>query len=814
MKDGIGDAGALVRDLELMPNGDATAVGERGSALSGGQRARICLARALYYQEAKLFLLDDVLSAVDNSVGNQLFHRGIRGMLKDKAVVLVTHQLQFLRWADQVVLLEEGKMSYCGSYDGLLVQALPFVEMLSKYDSLKAMEGNCQGQQEQADKQLEQLMIENVEQQKQASMPKGTDCPAETPSFQDKQASEGEEEERHQGSVGLSVYVRFFRQGGSLWILGAIFLCALAAQASLLAFMEVSQEWSEHLSSHKWLGWSCGLAGAEIILFALVFHGFYRLAQRCAKKLFKRVLLRVMHAPLAFFQVNPAGRILNRFSKDQSVVDESLYGNMSDCIFSLVRNLCCFGMVLRCNWLSVFLLPPLVLLLWYFRRRYFRVSRELKRLESVSRSPVYSLLSVTLEGLPTIRCFGCQQAFAGKFARLQDTNTAAMFAFLGASRWFIFAVEFSCSLFYIAYMFFVCALVAIANRSSGTGSLLAGIQAAALANAIYCCQEISESIPWTARQLAEVENNMTSVERLTAYLDIASEAASHTGADADLPVGWPASGNISFRQMTLAYAGRAKPALRDISCNFEPGEKIALVGRTGAGKSSFLSALFRIVEVQAGGCISIDGVDIGALGLTTLRHRISIIPQEPFLFRGDIRFNLDPFANHTDTELWTALAAVELAGKVSRMPGQLSAAVLENGSNFSAGQKQLVCLARAILRRNKVIVMDEATANIDLCTSQKIQTAIKTIFSQHNVCTIAHRLHTVIDYDRIVVLEAGQIAEMGSPHDLLCNPAGKFTEMVRKLGATGEAYLKRMALDRHLEKQQHLRDLSHSHLAL
>ena len=821
------EAAALTRDIAQMQNGDHTIVGERGSALSGGQRARISLARALYYRDANIFLLDDVLSAVDTVVGNLLV-KGIKRMLKEKVCILVTHQLQFVKFSTKVVLFEEGAIAFGGTYKELIrADHLAFVETLKAYDSLDDTHPVLS-----AIEELREGNQSDSSSNSSSSIPLPNNMPIDDilddtawlehiGSVVDDQQLElpvtiVDDEEICTEKTGFSVYRNFFQSSGLLWAALLLMLISLGAQIMLLVFqnciVDSVESITDFTTSHWILRYSGILFGIEIALFTIAIYALYLVSLKSAKALFNSMLRSVVRSPMHFFQRNPLGRILNRFSKDQTALDEFIYLQLSDAILLSFRTFLCFAVMLFLGFsveiLVIFAMIPIVIgIVWWRQRTFFKVSRDLKRIEATTRSPIYSHLSMTLEGLPIIRCFQVQSVFINDFFGLMNTNSQCLFSFGAISRWFSFNVDFSCCFFFIAYMMISVLALWIRKQlgKTSTNSITSVYQC------VMYCQEIAELVQWTVRLVADVENSMTNVSRILQYTKLVPEAPAYLPSDKLLPQDWPDKGEISFNHMSIQYLGQEKPALHDICCKFKSGEKIALVGRTGAGKSSFLSALFRIVEATPRpGAIIIDDVDISTLGLATLRQRFSIIPQDPFLFKGDVRFNLDPFSEHSDSELWTALDSVKLLGKVEKMPGGLSATVLENGQNFSIGQKQLLCLARAILKKKRLIVMDEATANIDLATSQQIQQTIQRIFASNNVCTIAHRLHTVIDYDRIMVLDSGKIVEFDTPHALLTtDPAeeptdgkiiGHFANMVKELGPEGEAHLIEVAKQTHTLK--------------
>ncbi|KAL2081657.1 hypothetical protein ACEWY4_023510 [Coilia grayii] len=422
-------------------------------------------------------------------------------------------------------------------------------------------------------------------------------------------------------------------------------------------------------------------------------------------------------------------------------------------------------------WILIPIIPLLALFL-YLRRYFLCTSREIKRLESTTRSPVFSHLSSSLQGLWTIRAFKAQQRLQQTFDAHQDVHSAAWFLFLTTSRWFAVRLDALCSTF-VTITAFGCLFLRDDLEAGGVGLALS-----------YAITLVG-MFQWGVRQSAEVENMMTSVERVVEYSELESEAPweNHKRPPPD----WPRRGGITFDQVNFAYSRNGPLVLKNITATIKPNEKVGIVGRTGAGKSSLISALFRLAEPQ--GNIFIDGILTSEIGLHTLREKMSIIPQDPVLFTGSMRKNLDPFNQHADEDLWNALQEVQLKGVVEEMPAQMETVLAEAGSNFSVGQRQLVCLARAILRRNRILIIDEATANVDPRTDELIQKTIREKFKECTVLTIAHRLNTIIDSDRILVLNAGQIHEYDEPYVLLQDQEGIFYKMVQQTGKTEAAAL-------------------------
>ncbi|KAM4537947.1 ATP-binding cassette sub-family C member 4-like isoform 2-T2 [Fundulus diaphanus] len=813
---------ALKKDLELLPDGDLTLIGDRGATLSGGQKARINLARTVY-QDADIYLLDDPLSAVDAEVGKHLFEQCICGLLKNKCRVLVTHQLQYLKAADKILVLREGHVMGQGTYSELQSSDLDVVSLLTK-----DAEQSCSADSDKVSLYSQRTNFSRGSHCSHSSLlPSDSTCSDQLPV---EAACTLAEESRAEGNVDSHIYLKYFTAGSNTLVLVLIVLISIVAEVAYIlqdwwlvywARAEVSNSTAPvvsiknginatptdgefHLSFY--LSIYSGLTVAAVIFgfvrSLLIFHGLVKSAQTLHNNMFNAVLRTHVH----FFDLNPIGRILNRFSKDIGQMDSMLPITFVDFYQLFLQNV---GVVaVAASIIPLILIPvvPLLLFFLYLRRYYLHTSRDIKRLESTTRSPVFSLLSSSLQGLWTIRAFRAEERLKRTFDSCQDKHTEAWFLFLMTSRWFALRLDSICSTF-IAFTAFGC----IIFRD--------GLEAGQVGLVLTYAVTLVGNFQWTVRQSAEVENMMTSVERVVEYTELESEAAWET--EKRPPPDWPSRGTVIFDSVNFSYTADGPLVLKDISATIQPSEKVGIVGRTGAGKSSLISALFRLAEPQ--GKIYIDGVLTSEIGLHDLRQKMSIIPQDPVLFTETVRKNLDPFNQHADEELWEALEeasfyssllkrsdlsyAGEVDGKrffltsaarflqvqlkpvVEDLPGKLETVLAESGSNFSAGQRQLVCLARAILRRNRILIIDEATANVDPRTDELIQKTIRDKFRECTVLTIAHRLNTIIDSDRILVLDSGSIQELDRPFTLLQNQDGALYKLVQQTGPAEAAAL-------------------------
>ncbi|KYB27685.1 probable multidrug resistance-associated protein lethal(2)03659 isoform X2 [Tribolium castaneum] len=753
---------ALERDFTLLPYGDKTMVGDRGVSLSGGQRARINLARAVYKQ-ADIYLLDDPLSAVDTHVGKQLFENCIAGYLKNKTVILITHQLQYLKEVDQIIYLHDGVVKAQGSFKELQATGLDFTNLLGA------------AQDEDEEKKKEEELI------RQGSIRSIASVEGEAPKIV--------EEQKGTGSVGADVYLGYFKAGGNccvIFVLFALFIVtqifASIADYFITYWVNIEQQDAQknktsvaeaqdddfwHFSRDTSIYIYSVIIGLLIIITLIRSFTFFSVCMRASTRLHDNMFASITRATMRFFNTNSAGRILNRFSKDMGSIDELLTSAMIDC---LQIGLSLLGIIIVVAVVSPWLMVPTVVagIIFYFLRIfYIRTSRNVKRLEGITRSPVFSHLNASLQGLTTIRAFGAQEILEKEFDGHQDLHSSAWFSFISTSRAFGYWLDVVC-IIYITLVTF--SFLVIGNEKFGGNVGLAITQAIGLTGMFQ----------WGMRQSTELENQMTSVERVLEYNNIEHEGNLESPPDKKPAPSWPNDGKIEFINVFLRYFPDDPPVLKNLSFTINPREKIGIVGRTGAGKSSLINAIFQLSDTQ--GAIIIDGIDITEIGLHDLRSKISIIPQEPVLFSGTMRKNLDPFDDYSDADLWRALEDVELKDEVSNLTSGLNSKMSEGGSNFSVGQRQLVCLARAILRNNKILVLDEATANIDPQTDALIQNTIRNKFSDCTVLTIAHRLHTVMDSDKILVMDAGTMKEFDHAYNLLQDSNTILYGMVQQTG--------------------------------
>ncbi|XP_031342831.1 probable multidrug resistance-associated protein lethal(2)03659 isoform X2 [Photinus pyralis] len=802
---------SLKRDFSLLPNADRTVVGERGVSLSGGQRARINLARAVY-QDADIYLLDDPLSAVDTHVGRELFDHCIMRYLKGKTVILVTHQLQFLKDVDDIIILENGSIKAQGTFDELQKSGLDFAKMLK--NELEVREEKEPRRMSRDSSVISIISMDNM----------GVE-----------EVAKSNEEQRTKGSVSSYVYRMYLVAGNSWFTICCIALMFLLAQliASIgdvfITYWVNTEEKhfnltkssthdneitepiivSQNITSDFWnlstetsIYIYTAITSIIVVLAITRSISFFYACMRSSVKLHDNMFNSIINASMRFFNTNSSGRILNRFSKDMGAIDELLPTAMLDCvqIFMVL-----FGIIAVVGSVNPWLLIPtfiIAIIFYFFRCFYLSTSRSVKRLEGVTRSPVFAHLNASLQGLTTIRAFGAEQTLIKEFDELQDLHSVTWFLFISTSRAFGYWLDLVCVIYIalvtLSFLFLgdgKCGIMLIVINICGTG-VLSGNVGLAITQSLG----LTGMFQWGMRQSAEMENQMTSVERVLEYNKIEHERPLESAPKKKPPDTWPSRGQIQFDKLFLNYFPEDPPVLVNLNFTIKPLEKVGIVGRTGAGKSSLINALFQLTDVK--GSILVDGVDITEIGLHDLRCKISIIPQEPVLFSGTLRKNLDPFDEYSDVKLWNAIEDVELKEAVEELSLGLNGAVLEGGTNFSVGQRQLICLARAILRNNKILILDEATANVDPQTDGLIQSTIRNKFAQCTVLTIAHRLNTVMDSDKVLVMDAGRMVEFDHPFNLLQNEDGVFYGMVQQTGKAMAESLKTIALNSYKAKDR------------
>lgn len=770
---------ALLDDLSVLPAGDMTEIGERGINLSGGQKARVALARALYSTKTQVMLMDDPLSAVDAHVGEHMFAHAIAGKLSAGLTrVLVTHHVQFLPRCDKVIIMERGRIKHQGTYEELVNSGVDFAGAID-VSKVKGKESTTEEESgdKKEDKKKDEPKEETIaEQKKKAELKK-----------------KGEhlvsKEEREEGGVSGSAYWHYAQAGGLCLAFTAVTIQGLGRGSEIMASFWLSF-WAEDAftaasegtplrdgQTNFYLGIYAvfGMIGVLGLTFRGLALAMHRLG--ASKKLHNDLTDSILRAPVAFFDVTPMGRVLNRFAADIEKIDLQLTQSIGQSFSTIFSVLGAVGAIIAAT-KGTFLAPLIPIgYLYYIIQKWFRkTSTELQRVNSVANSPIFADFSQTLSGTSTIRAYGEAERFFKHCKQSFDDMNASYVLVQMTNYWLGLRLD-------ILGGTIGAFIGGVAVATSSVEFIPAGWLGLALSYAI----EVTGFLKHGVRMIATIEAEMNSVERVLYYTNNIEPEAPADVPEKDPAVGtWPTNGQIEIKNASMRY--RDGPlVLKDISLTIKGGEKVGVVGRTGSGKSSLMVLLFRISELENdGGSVVIDGVNVGEIGTSALRLNLSIIPQDPIMFSNSVRYNMDPFGNASEQELWDALRKVQLAEVIAALPQGLDEEVAEGGENFSQGQRQLLCIARALLRKPKVLVMDEATASIDNTTDLAIQTMIRENFADATVLTIAHRLNTIMDSDRVLVLDDGRIAEFDTPEALLAKDGGEFRSMVEKSKAAEE----------------------------
>ncbi|CAC5416858.1 Pleiotropic ABC efflux transporter of multiple drugs YBT1,Cystic fibrosis transmembrane conductance regulator,ABC transporter C family member 14,ATP-binding cassette sub-family C member Sur,Multidrug resistance-associated protein 5,Putative uncharacterized protein YKR104W,Multidrug resistance-associated protein 9 [Mytilus coruscus] len=832
----------LESDISNMDNGENTEIGDRGINLSGGQKQRVSLARAVY-SDSDIYLLDDPLSAVDVHVGKHLFNECIKKKLCGKTIILVTHQLQYLQFSDEIVVIENGKITERGHHEELnQIGDGYYKSMIEKYHGIeqnvhtsssdiimeesKKDEATVDSEEKQDEQGIKTNEADyNMTKEKEKVYTSPSDIIIEeskkdgaTVDSEEKQDEQGiktteadynmtkekekgkltEREDVEKGTVKCSTYTGYMSAAGGVFISIMVLILFLASTGSVVFSDWWLSIWINSLSKETlleprnlttnetllvttsvtynsttkssdktrqsdvyFLVYVCTIGG---IIVLTIIRGFIGAAVtiQASVQLHMRALRAVIFAPMHFFDANPTGRILNRFSKDTDEVDvflpqriDSILQILSTVIISLV------SAAVVIPWILIGVVP--VLIAFTFLKNIFNAStRQMKRISNVANSPLFAHLNTTTQGLSTIEAYQERTSFIEKAERLIDVTTTTTLLYETCMRCIGLWLDLTTSIIVV-----VTAVVLVSTKGSINPSL------AALA--LTLCLKVVGLMRETVRLMNETEAKFTSVERLNHYMkNIDAEPSLFRCKPNDQ---WPDKGDIKFSDVEMTYRESLAPVLKNVSFDIQSQQKVGVVGRTGAGKSSLITALYRLVELR-NGYINIDGIDISLIPLNVLRSRLSTIPQDPVMFSGTLRYNLDPFDNYTDDELWNSLEKAHIKKKILQYDNGLQLLIEENGDNFSVGERQLICLARAILRKRKILVLDEATASVDTDTDSLIQKTIKEAFSDCTVLTIAHRLKTVTDSDILIIMDNGNIIETGRPEDLLADPSSHLNGML------------------------------------
>uniref|UniRef100_A0AAY4D837 ATP-binding cassette, sub-family C (CFTR/MRP), member 8b n=1 Tax=Denticeps clupeoides TaxID=299321 RepID=A0AAY4D837_9TELE len=761
------DACSLAPDIESLPQGDQTVIGEQGIILSGGQRQRISVARTLY-QQTNVVLLDDPFSALDVHLSDHLMQQGILKLLRveRRTVVLVTHRLQYLPHADWIIAMKDGTVQTQGTLSDI------------------------QGLEPELYEQWNTLMRRKVLRKwsfRRTMYPRDMVATED----RDEESLESDEDslstELHQRDTIPWTSFSIYLKSASFLFLLLLILSQLTKHSVMVAIDYWLAHWTSSVISAKvsitkgnctavevcdfthssYLLVFCVLCGLGIVLCLVTSVTVEWTGLHVATQLHHSLLNIIVLAPMRLFETTPVGNILNRFSADTNTVDQHIPATLECLSRSTLLCVSALGVIAYVTPVFLITLVPL-LITCYFIQKYFRVaSRDLQQLEDSTQIPLLSHYSETVEGLTTIRAFRYEAKFKKKLLEYTDANNIASLFLTAANRWLEVRME------YIG-----ACVVLIAAVASISSSLYRQLSAGQVGLGLTYALMVSNYLNWMVRNLADMEVQLGCVKRISSLLQTEPEHYNGSITPAQVPARWPQHGEIQIKNLSVRYDSSLKPVLKKVNAHIRPGQKVGICGRTGSGKSSFSLALFRMVDAFEGEII-VDGIDIAELPLETLRSRFSIILQDPVMFSGTIRFNLDPERKATDRTLWEALEIAQLMSVVKALPGGLDAMVTEGGENFSQGQRQLFCLARAFVRKSSILIMDEATASIDMATESILQKVVMTAFADRTVVTIAHRVNNILSSDVVIVMKRGVILEYDEPKVLLDRQDSVFGTYVR-----------------------------------
>ncbi|KAL8625042.1 hypothetical protein ACOMHN_012051 [Nucella lapillus] len=819
------EACALQSDFDSMLSGDLTEIGERGINLSGGQKQRISMARALY-SDRDLYLLDDPLSAVDIHVGRHIFSNCISGFLAGKARVFVTHQLQYLPLCDSILFLKDGQVLEKGHHSELMdlggeysaVMRMYYNEHITELEENSRDEIGADVELSSSARQTERAlssssgMSSSLDARNLVIIERATSHSSKGSKAEDMEilgdkggagdgvdkggAGDGvdkgkgrliSEEEAGKGSVGLGVFLAYMRAGGGScvsFLVFLIFLVSVTCQNFAVFFLSfwlgqgsgnttvavgnvtvVSHSVTDH-PLRMTFTLIYGMTLVAIIVFLVIRAVcFMKYTLRAASAMHDDVFEKVLRCPMSFFDTTPLGRIVNRFSSDMDEVDVRLPMTFEVFVCNVLHILFSMGLISYvAPWFLIALLP-LVVTFFIMFFVFKGTIRDIKRQDMVSRAPLLSHITTSVQGIATIHAYSKSNHFLSKFCGMLNKNSVPFAMFFISNRWLALRLDLLC-----VVIIGVTSLIILFTKEHITPAM-AGL---ALSSAI----QMTGLFQFTVRLATEAESRFTSVQRVLDYSKTIEPEAASVIPGKRPKDDWPKNGAVVFRNVQLRYRPELPLVLKGVSFKVSPQEKIGIVGRTGSGKSSLGVALFRLVELS-GGSIKIDDLDTGSMGLEDLRSKLSIIPQDPVLFVGTVRYNLDPLNHHGDDQLWVALEKCHIKDSIAGLDQQLEAPVVENGENFSVGERQLLCMARALLRHSKILIMDEATAAIDTETDALVQATLKEAFWDCTMLIIAHRLNTVLSCDKILVMDDGKVMEYDRPTTLLSKSSSLFRNMLQ-----------------------------------
>ncbi|XP_026444930.1 ABC transporter C family member 10-like isoform X2 [Papaver somniferum] len=743
---------SLLKDLEMLPYGDLTEIGERGINLSGGQKQRIQLARALY-QDADVYLLDDPFSAVDAHTATSLFNEYVMGALAGKTVLLVTHQVDFLPTADYVLLMSDGEIQHASPYHTLLASSSVFYDLVNAH---KDTAGNER--------------LTKVD----SSQRNGISARDAGKIYRDKETKESaghqliRKEERETGNTGWKPYLQYLNGKK-----GFFYLCSSTVPQLFFFACQILQNYwmasnlqNSHVSKLRLVLVYFAIGCISIFFLLVRCFSAVALSMHSSKSLFSHLLDSLFRSPISFYESTPLGRLLSRVSSDLSTVDLDLGFIFIHVIVVTANFYITLGVLTVITWQVVFVCIPMAFSVIYLQGYYSASAKEFMRINGTTKSMIANHLGESITGAMTIRAFKNEERFFLRNLELIDKNASPSFYIYSANEWFIQRLE-TLSVIVLCSSALLMVLLPRGTFSSGF-----------IGMALSYGLSLNMSLVFSTQNQCALANNIISVERLSQYMNIPSEAQEVIEGNRPAP-SWPAVGRVEFQDLKIRYRADTPFVLQGITCTFEGGHKIGIVGRTGSGKTTLISALFRIVE-PFGGRIVIDGTDISTIGLHDLRTRLGIIPQDPTLFKGTVRYNLDPLSQHSDHEIWEVLDKCQLRDTVQEKKEGLCSLVEQDGGNWSMGQRQLFCLGRALLKRSQILVLDEATASIDNATDSILQRTIRTEFESCTVITVAHRIPTVMDSTMVLAIGDGKIVEYDEPTKLMNEEGSLFGELVKE----------------------------------
>ncbi|XP_052478820.1 ABC transporter C family member 8-like isoform X2 [Gossypium raimondii] len=751
------NACALDKDINTFDHGDLTEIGQRGINMSGGQKQRIQLARAIY-NDADIYLLDDPFSAVDAHTASVLFNDCVMTALAKKTVVLATHQVEFLSEVDRILVMDGGQITQSGSYEELLMAGTAFEQLVNAHrDSITAL-GSLNGQGEGESRGIAPVMFNGCSPTKHNS--EGEISVKGPPGIQLTQ-----DEEVEIGDVGWKPFMDYVSISK-----GSVYLSlSILTQLTFVVLQATSTYWLAfaiqipNMTNSMLIGVYTGVAtlSAVFVFFRSLYAAY--LGLKASKAFHSGLTNAIFKAPMLFFDSTPVGRILTRASSDMSILDFDIPFAFVFVAAGVTEVLATIGIMAFITWQVLIVAILAMVGVKYIQGYYMSSARELIRINGTTKAPVINYAAETSLGVVTIRAFNMVDMFFRNNLKLVDTDATLFFLSNAAMEWLVLRIETLQNLTLFTAAFFLLLL----PKNQVTPGLV-GLSLS------YALSLTGTQIP-ASRWYCSLWNYMISVERIKQFMHIPEEPPAII-EDNRPPSSWPSKGRIELQELKIRYSSNAPLVLKGITCTFQEGTRVGVVGRTGSGKTTLISTLFRLVE-PASGKILIDGLDICSMGLKDLRMKLSIIPQEPTLFRGSIRTNLDPLGLYSDDEIWKALEKCQLKTTISALPNKLDSSVSDEGENWSVGQRQLFCLGRVLLKRNRILVLDEATASIDSATDAILQRIIREEFSNCTVITVAHRVPTVIDSDMVMVLSYGKLLEYDEPSNLMATNSS-FSKLV------------------------------------